>query len=268
MTVDLPVEKPMTLARERFERIYKTIRDRICLLEYEPGARLGEEELAREFGVSRTPLRRVLSRLEGEGLLESRHGVGTFVTDVDLDGDDKRGILLLEQLLAAADPPAVIMLSTLASDIDRIIGLEIGADDYLAKPCNPRELLARVRSVLRRHALPPAGGDGTFPGRLLLFGGWQLDQQAWTLTDPAGEPVDLSSSEIRLLAALANAHGAVLTRDQLIDAIHGDEGMVFDRAIDIHISRLRRKLAERGGADLIRTVRGAGYSLPAATERR
>ena len=78
--------KPMTLARERFERIYKTIRDRVCLLEYEPGARLGDEDLAREFGVSRTPLRRVLSRLESEGLLESRHGVGTFVTDVDLDG--------------------------------------------------------------------------------------------------------------------------------------------------------------------------------------
>jgi DNA-binding GntR family transcriptional regulator len=76
--------KPLSLSRERFERIYKTIRERICLLEYEPGARLGEEELAREFGVSRTPIRRVLSRLEGEGLLESRHGVGTFVTDADL----------------------------------------------------------------------------------------------------------------------------------------------------------------------------------------
>lgn len=78
-------DKPLTLARERFERIYNTIRDRICLIEYEPGARLAEEELAREFGVSRTPLRRVLSRLEGEGLLESRHGVGTFVINVDLD---------------------------------------------------------------------------------------------------------------------------------------------------------------------------------------
>lgn len=188
-----------------------------------------------------------------------------IILDVMMPEED--GLSCLRSLQGRS-APAVIMLSTLASDIDRIIGLEIGADDYLAKPCNPRELLARVRSVLRRHALPPAGGDGTFPGRLLLFGGWQLDQQAWTLTDPAGEPVDLSSSEIRLLAALANAHGAVLTRDQLIDAIHGDEGMVFDRAIDIHISRLRRKLAERGGADLIRTVRGAGYSLPAATERR
>jgi DNA-binding GntR family transcriptional regulator len=79
-------DRPLTLARERFERIYNTIRDRICLIEYEPGARLGEEELAREFGVSRTPVRRVLARLESEGLLESRHGVGTFVIDVDLEG--------------------------------------------------------------------------------------------------------------------------------------------------------------------------------------
>src|SRR5262245_892779 len=78
-------ERPVSVSRERFERIYRTIRDRICLIEYEPGARLAEEELAREFGVSRTPLRRVLSRLEGEGLLESRHGVGTFVIDVDLE---------------------------------------------------------------------------------------------------------------------------------------------------------------------------------------
>ena len=82
---DEPVERPLSMSRERFERIYKTIRDRICLLEYQPGERLGEEDLAREFDVSRTPIRRVLSRLEGEGLLESRHGVGTFVTDVDID---------------------------------------------------------------------------------------------------------------------------------------------------------------------------------------
>jgi DNA-binding GntR family transcriptional regulator len=82
---DEPAERPLSMSRERFERIYKTIRDRICLLEYQPGERLGEEDLAREFDVSRTPIRRVLSRLEGEGLLESRHGVGTFVTDVDID---------------------------------------------------------------------------------------------------------------------------------------------------------------------------------------
>jgi DNA-binding GntR family transcriptional regulator len=123
MTMDLPVEKPLTLARERFERIYKTIRDRICLLEYEPGERLGEEELAREFGVSRTPLRRVLSRLEVEGLLESRHGVGTFVTDVDIG--DLRPVYQLRMELAVL----------------------IGRLD--PKPRTPADL-ARVRALLAR----------------------------------------------------------------------------------------------------------------------
>lgn len=165
--------------------------------------------------------------------------------------------------LQGAEAPAVIMLSALATDIDRIIGLEIGADDYLAKPCNPRELLARIRSVLRRRNSndpPPASA-------VLGFAGWRLDVGAWFLSDPAGQRVDLSASEIRLLAALVGARGGVLTRDQLIDAIHGTDGLSFDRAIDIHVSRLRRKLQERGGDELIRTVRGAGYSLAVPVQR-
>ena len=105
-TYDENLERPLSMSRERFERIYKTIRDRICLLEYEPGERLGEEELAREFEVSRTPVRRVLSRLEGEGLLESRHGVGTFVTDVDIDALSQVYQLRMElaQLIGKLDP--------------------------------------------------------------------------------------------------------------------------------------------------------------------
>ncbi|HRX37010.1 MAG TPA: GntR family transcriptional regulator [Aestuariivirga sp.] len=134
MTVDLPVEKPMTLARERFERIYKTIRDRICLLEYEPGARLGEEELAREFGVSRTPLRRVLSRLEGEGLLESRHGVGTFVTDVDLDGLTQVYQLRMElaELIGKLDP-----IPRLPGDLERVRAIITRCDALLEAPDAP-----------------------------------------------------------------------------------------------------------------------------------
>lgn len=139
MTVDLPVEKPMTLARERFERIYKTIRDRICLLEYEPGERLGEEELAREFGVSRTPLRRVLSRLESEGLLESRHGVGTFVTDVEL-GDLTQVYQLrmeLAELIGKLDP---VPRST--GDIARVSGIVARCDALLEAP-DP-DIFARI----------------------------------------------------------------------------------------------------------------------------
>lgn len=187
--------------------------------------------------------------------------VDLVILDVMLPVED--GLSCLRSLQGPA-APAVIMLSALASDIDRIIGLEIGADDYVAKPCNPRELLARVRSVLRRR------GDRDLPApaaAVLKFAGWQLDERAWVVRDPSGHRTELSSGEIRLLAALVNARGAVLTRDQLIDAIHGVEGLSFDRAIDIHVSRLRRKLTERGGGDLIRTVRGAGYSLAVSVQR-
>ena len=186
--------------------------------------------------------------------------VDLVILDVMMPVEDGLSCL---RALQGSEAPAVIMLSALASDVDRIIGLEIGADDYIAKPCNPRELLARIRSVLRRRG----GRDRTPAAAVLEFAGWQLDERAWAVRDPAGNRVELSSSEIRLLAALVNARGGVLTRDQLIDAIHGIDGLIFDRAIDIHVSRLRRKLDERGGGDLIRTVRGAGYSLAVPVRR-
>src|SRR5688572_24573252 len=124
-------DKPLTLARERFERIYGIIRDRICLLEYEPGARLAEEELAREFGVSRTPIRRVLSRLEAEGLVESRHGVGTFVTDVDIDSLAQVFQLRMElaELIGKLDP-----IPRSEGDLARVRALLVRCDKLLKKP--------------------------------------------------------------------------------------------------------------------------------------
>jgi DNA-binding GntR family transcriptional regulator len=124
-------DKPMTLARERFERIYTTIRQRICLLEYQPGARLGEEELAREFGVSRTPIRRVLSRLESEGLLDSRHGVGTFVTDVELEDLMQVYQLRMElaELIGRLEP-----LPRSAEDLARMHAILKRCDALLATP--------------------------------------------------------------------------------------------------------------------------------------
>lgn len=187
------------------------------------------------------------------------------ILDVMMPGEDGLSCL---RALQGDGAPAVIMLSALASDVDRIIGLETGADDYVAKPCNPRELLARIRSVLRRRLpAPQLSGDPEAKGAMLAFAGWRLDERGWILRDPDGQPVTLSASEIRLLAALVRARGAVLNRDQLMDAIHGEDGMAYDRAIDIHVSRLRRKLQERGGEDLIRTVRGAGYGLTCPVER-
>ena len=130
-TYDENLERPLSMSRERFERIYKTIRDRICLLEYQPGERLGEEELAREFNVSRTPIRRVLSRLEGEGLLESRHGVGTFVTDVDIDSLAQVFQLRMELavLLGKLDP-----IPRSEDDLARVRALLVRCDKLLKKP--------------------------------------------------------------------------------------------------------------------------------------
>jgi DNA-binding GntR family transcriptional regulator len=130
-TYDENLERPLSMSRERFERIYKTIRDRICLLEYQPGERLGEEELAREFHVSRTPIRRVLSRLEGEGLLESRHGVGTFVTDVDIDSLAQVFQLRMElaELLGKLDP-----IPRSEDDLARVRALLVRCDKLLKKP--------------------------------------------------------------------------------------------------------------------------------------
>jgi len=130
-TYDENLERPLSMSRERFERIYKAIRDRICLLEYQPGERLGEEELAREFNVSRTPIRRVLSRLEGEGLLESRHGVGTFVTDVDIDSLAQVFQLRMELavLLGKLDP-----IPRSEDDLARVRALLVRCDKLLKKP--------------------------------------------------------------------------------------------------------------------------------------
>ncbi|HJT11729.1 MAG TPA: GntR family transcriptional regulator [Dongiaceae bacterium] len=130
-TYDENLERPLSMSRERFERIYKSIRDRICLLEYQPGERLGEEELAREFHVSRTPIRRVLSKLESEGLLESRHGVGTFVTDVDIDSLAQVFQLRMElaELLGKLDP-----IPRSEDDLARVRALLARCDKLLKKP--------------------------------------------------------------------------------------------------------------------------------------
>jgi DNA-binding GntR family transcriptional regulator len=135
---DEPTERRLSVSRERFERIYKTIRDRICLLEYEPGARLAEEELAREFEVSRTPIRRVLSRLESEGLLESRHGVGTFVTDVDIDALSQVFQLRMELavLIGRLDP-----IPRTAADLARVRAILDRCDEAKAPDA---KVLARI----------------------------------------------------------------------------------------------------------------------------
>ncbi|HTU66685.1 MAG TPA: response regulator [Steroidobacteraceae bacterium] len=185
------------------------------------------------------------------------------ILDVMMPGED--GLSAARRLVTENGPP-VIMLSALGSDTDRIIGLEVGADDYLPKPCNPRELLARVRAVLRRRATPDAGAPAAETTRY-EFAGWRLDAVRRELRDPAGTFIHLSDGEFALLRTFVEHPQRVLSRDQLLDITRGRNVEVYDRAIDSQISRLRRKLNERAEAELIRTVRNEGYMLLARVTR-
>ena len=208
---------------------------------------------------------------EMRAILErQRHDL--IVLDVMMPGED--GLTALRRL-NEGDAPPVIMLSAVGSDVDRIIGLEVGADDYLAKPCNPRELLARIRTVLRRRerdAKSPARPDVHAAGLslvgggpMLRFAGWTLDVLGHLLYDPDGRLVTLTDGELRLLRALAERPRRVLTRDQLLDFARGEGSESYDRAIDVQISRIRRKMhAAYAGEELIRTVRNEGYMFMAA----
>ena len=186
--------------------------------------------------------------------------VDLVVLDVMLPGED--GLAICRRLTALEGGPAVIMLSAMGEDIDRIVGLELGADDYLPKPCNPRELLARVRAVLRRRGERPE--EPTATGARCEFAGWRLDLVRRELRSPSGVMVNLSAGEFGLLRVFVERPQRVLTRDQLLDLARGPDNDAYDRAIDVQISRLRRKLEDGGGGgDLIRTVRNEGYMFTA-----
>jgi len=182
------------------------------------------------------------------------------VLDLMLPGED--GLAICRRLNAAGRIP-VIMLSALGEETDRIVGLELGADDYLPKPCSPRELLARVRAVLRRNEGAEPSGGGAY-----RFAGWTFDPCRRALRSPSGVAVALSSGEVRLLAAFLERPMRVLTRDQLLDLARGTDSDVYDRAIDVQVSRLRKKLADHDGAELIVTVRSEGYMFSVRPVRR
>jgi two-component system OmpR family response regulator len=187
-----------------------------------------------------------------------RERPGLVILDVMMPGED--GLSAARRLVTEGGPP-VIMLSALGSDTDRIIGLEVGADDYLPKPCNPRELLARVRAVLRRRIPLPADADPQSTITRFEFGGWRLDAMRRELRDPSGTFINLSDGEFALLRTFVEHPQRVLSRDQLLEITRGRNVEVYDRAIDSQISRLRRKLNERADSEMIRTVRNEGYML-------
>jgi two-component system OmpR family response regulator len=197
-------------------------------------------------------------------LLE-RHKVDLLVLDLMLPDAD--GLDLCRDLRARGDLP-VLMLTARGEETDRIIGIEMGADDYLVKPFNPRELLARIKTILRRtRALPPNMRPEA--QRYLAFAGWLLDTATRVLRAPDGILVSLSGSEYQLLRILLEHPNRVLNRDQLIELIHGRDAEAYDRAIDVQVCRLRQRLRDDSREpQLIQTQRGKGYVLAAAVEGR
>ncbi|AJP72594.1 response regulator [Sphingomonas hengshuiensis] len=188
-----------------------------------------------------------------------KHEYSLIVLDVMMPGEDGLAIL---RSMDRETGPSVIMMSAIGQDIDRIVGLEMGADDYLVKPVNPRELLARIRAVVRRSAASGATPRG--PERhYLRFAGWRLDPVGRQLYDPDDVVINLSDGEFRLLLALVERPRRVLTRDVLLDLSRGPMAEHFDRAIDVQMSRLRKKLARPATEDLIRTIRNEGYMFVA-----
>lgn len=183
--------------------------------------------------------------------------------DIMMPGED--GLSLCRHLIETKGPP-VILLTARGEATDRIVGLEMGADDYIVKPFEPRELVARIRSVLRRTPNIVSAGDTN--DRLYLFEGWVLDPLKRKLIDPEGVAVPISTAEFRLLTAFLDHPRAVLDRDRLLDMVQGRSAHLFDRAVDNQVSRLRRKIeTDNRDPQFILTVRGGGYRFAANVTR-
>ena len=180
---------------------------------------------------------------------------------LDIRLPDQDGLSIAQRLRTTSNIP-IIMLTGLGSDIDRIIGLEIGADDYVVKPFNPRELIARIKAVLRRTSSETLSGNTAdcLGHDCRRFAGWFIDLTSRTLSDPAGNLVSLTNAEFLLLEAFVSSPHRVLSREQLLERTHSLAADVFDRTIDVLILRLRRKMEPNPQSPrLIRTERGAGY---------
>jgi DNA-binding response OmpR family regulator len=183
--------------------------------------------------------------------------VDAVILDLRLQGED--GMQIARRLRDESGIP-ILMLTGRAEEADRVMGLELGADDYLTKPFSPRELLARVRALLRRAKAQATVADAIAKVRAYRFAGWELNIGLRKLKSPKGEPVDLTNGEFRVLAAFLAAPQRILTRDQLLDLSRVHNAEVYDRAIDIQILRLRRKIEkDPARPQFIKTERGAGY---------
>jgi len=185
---------------------------------------------------------------------------------LDLMLPHESGLSICRELRTSSDIP-IIMLTALGEEVDRVVGLEVGADDYLAKPFSPRELLGRIRAVLRRTQAAPRLADPN-EVRTYQFAGWKLDTTARTLASPEGESVSLGGAEFRLLAILLANAPRLLTRAQLMELMRGRDLDPFDRSVDVRVSRLRQTLREDARSpQIIKTVYGEGYVIGVPVER-
>ncbi len=203
---------------------------------------------------------------DGRAMLEilGHSPIDLVILDLMLPG--RSGIDLCADMRAISQVP-IVMLTARSEESDRIIGLEVGADDYVTKPFSPRELLARVRAVLRRYRATTNRSRAT---EIVGFDGWAMDLRRRELTSPSGTLIDLSTGEFDLLAAFVEHANRILSREALMQfAKTRTSDDPFDRTIDVQISRLRRKLeADANGSQLIKTVRGAGYMFSPAVQAR
>lgn len=201
----------------------------------------------------------VHSAEEASARLEGSEQWDLLVLDIQMPGAS--GLELLQQLRPRIKTP-VIMLTGRGDEIDRILGLEMGADDYLGKPCNPRELLARIRAVLRRAGAEADAEeeDRLFPTRPLSLCGIELDPGTRQV-QVAGAEVELTSTEFNVLAYLMHNAGKVMSKEQLTELVLHRKLTAYDRALDVHVSRVRQKLSRQLDTELIKTVRGQGYQF-------
>jgi two-component system OmpR family response regulator len=233
-----------------------------------PHILLVDDDLKIRTGLSRflvTQGLRVTTAADGQELQAKLEGanIDLVVLDVMMPGED--GFSLCRRISSETALP-VIMLTAAASETDRIVGLEIGAEDYVCKPFSPRELLARIRVVLRR-SHNRHDGQRPSPGRTFRFDGWRLDLRARTLTSPLDTHVEITTGEFELLQAFVQHPNQVLNRDQLLDMARGRSSVSVDRTIDVQIMRLRRKLeADPQQPKLIKTVRNGGYIFTPAVD--
>jgi len=235
------------------------MRDRILIVDDDEDIRKLLEEYLRKNGFDAHAV------ADGPAMREALAAkpASLVVLDLMLPGED--GLSLCRQLRARSQVP-VLMLTAKGDPVDRIIGLEMGADDYLAKPFDPRELVARIRSILRRAKALPADTEINVP-ESFSFSGWRLDTRERNLRAPDGVVVPLSGAEYRLLLIFLQNANAVVSRDQLSNFTFGHDADPLDRTIDMQVSRLRERLRDQAREPaIIKTVRGKGYVLAVRVE--